>query len=100
MQIEHIELRKNLRISINMDISYSTAPQAEGGAAAEKKGTLLDVSGTGAGLMLNEPLGLNQTLRLDGYGEWDEPRDARVRWVRKANEHYRVGVEFVPARKP
>lgn len=97
MQIEHIELRKNLRISINMDISYSTANSA-GSDVAAKKGTLLDVSGGGAGLVLNEPLSLNQTLRLEGYGEWDQPRDARVRWVRKANEHYRVGVEFVPAK--
>lgn len=99
MQIEHIELRKNLRISINMDITYSTAPPAESGATAAKKGTLLDVSGNGAGLMLGEPLSLNQTLRLVGYGEWEEPRDARVRWVRKANEHYRVGVEFVPTKR-
>jgi c-di-GMP-binding flagellar brake protein YcgR len=92
VQIEHIELRKNLRISINMDITYSAAN------AADKKGTLLDVSGNGAGLMLEEPLSLNQTLRLEGYDEWDQPRDARVRWVRKANEHYRVGVEFIPAK--
>jgi c-di-GMP-binding flagellar brake protein YcgR len=96
VQIEHIELRKNLRISINMDITYSTASPAESAAAAERKGTLLDVSGNGAGLMLEEPLSLNQTLRLEGYDEWDQPRDARVRWVRKANEHYRVGVEFIP----
>lgn len=93
MQIEHIELRKNLRISINMDITYSTAANAGGGAAG-KTGTLLDVSGTGAGLILDEPLSLNQTLRLEGY-DWDQPRDAKVRWVRKANEHYRVGVEFI-----
>jgi c-di-GMP-binding flagellar brake protein YcgR len=92
MQIEHIELRKNLRISINMDISYSTADAAGTG----KTGTLVDVSGTGAGLMLGEPLSLNQTLRLEGYDDWDGPRDAAVRWVRKANEHYRVGVEFLP----
>lgn len=91
MQIEHIELRKNLRISINMDITYSTA---NGGDAA-RKGTLLDLSDDGAGLILNEPLGLNQRLRLDGYEEWGQPRDAAVRWVRKANEHYRVGVEFL-----
>jgi c-di-GMP-binding flagellar brake protein YcgR len=99
VQIEHIELRKNLRISVNMDISYSTASPVESGAAAGKKGTLLDVSGNGAGLMLGEPLTLNQTLRLEGYGEWEEPRDARVRWVRKANDHYRVGVEFIPAKR-
>ncbi|MCC6303179.1 MAG: PilZ domain-containing protein [Gammaproteobacteria bacterium] len=91
MHIEHIELRKNLRISINMDISYS-APNPAGQA---RKGTLLDVSNHGAGLILDEPLGLNQTLRLEGYDDWDRPRDARVRWVRKANEHYRVGVEFI-----
>jgi c-di-GMP-binding flagellar brake protein YcgR len=90
MQIEHIELRKNLRIRINMDINYSVAD------SAGKQGTLVDVSGTGAGLILGEPLSLNQTLRLEGYGEWDGPRDATVRWVRKANEHYRVGVEFLP----
>lgn len=97
MQIEHIELRKNLRISINMDITYSTATAA-GSDATAKKGTLLDVSGGGAGLVLDEPLSLNQTLRLEGYGDWEAPRDARVRWVRKANEHYRVGVEFVSAK--
>lgn len=90
MQIEHIELRKNLRISINMDITYSTA-----NAADAKKGTLLDISGNGAGLVLDEPLSLNQTLRLEGYGDWTQPRAAAVRWVRKANEHYRVGVEFL-----
>ncbi|MCC6207550.1 MAG: PilZ domain-containing protein [Gammaproteobacteria bacterium] len=94
MHIEHIELRKNLRISINMDISYSTA-NAVGSDATEKKGTLIDLSGNGAGLMLDEPLSLNQTLRLEGYGDWDHPRDAKVRWVRKANAHYRVGVEFL-----
>jgi c-di-GMP-binding flagellar brake protein YcgR len=97
VQIEHIELRKNLRISISMDITYSTAATAGGGVTG-KTGTLLDVSGTGAGLMLDEPLSLNQALRLEGYGDWDRPRDAKVRWVRKANEHYRVGVEFVPAK--
>lgn len=97
MQIEHIELRKNLRISIHMDITYSTA-NAAGSDVTAKKGTLLDVSGNGAGLVLNEPLSLNQPLRLEGYDEWDQPRDARVRWVRKANEHYRVGVEFIPAK--
>ncbi len=91
VQIEHIELRKNLRISINMDITYTTANAAGGG----KKGTLLDVSGNGAGLALEEPLSLNQTLRLEGYDDWAEPRDAKVRWVRKANEHYRIGVEFL-----
>ena len=74
-----------------MDITYTTANAAGGG----KKGTLLDVSGIGAGLVLDEPMSLNQTLRLEGYGEWDEPRDAKVRWVRKANEHYRIGVEFL-----
>jgi c-di-GMP-binding flagellar brake protein YcgR len=91
MQIEHIELRKNLRIRINMDINYSIAD-----TGADKKGTLVDVSGTGAGLMLGEPLSLNQAVRLEGYDEWDGPRDATVRWVRKANEHYRIGVEFLP----
>lgn len=92
MHIEHIELRKNLRISINMDISYSSPNPGDAGG---KSATLLDVSENGAGLVLDEPLNLNQTLRLEGYGEWEEPRDAKVRWVRKANEHYRVGVEFI-----
>lgn len=97
MQIEHIELRKNLRISINMDITYSIANLVErGDNAGGRKGTLLDLSDGGAGLMLNEPLSMNQMLRLEDYEQWEEPRNCRVRWVRKADDHYRVGVEFEP----
>lgn len=97
MRIEYIELRKDPRINTAVEVTYCTdAPAPNGGTAPPlHTGTLTDWGDGGAGLVLEQPFRLNETLRLlQGADGSNQPRNCTVRWVQKDRERYRVGVKF------
>lgn len=89
ISIEDIELRKELRTPRGVPASYALT------AGAQREAELIDVTGSGAGLLCDQPLGLNQRLSLHGSDE--TPRQARVRWVKKQQDRFRLGLAFDPA---
>lgn len=101
MRIEYIELRKEPRINTEVEITYFVQPldiqeeaAREGAGVSTGTGLLTNLGGSGAGLLLDQPFRPDQTLWLDGLGEPPGTRAATVRWVARAQERYRIGVEF------
>ena len=93
ISIEFIELRNEPRVFVEataVRIDHCGARSA----AAEMNGFLVDHAPGGAGLLLAHPLSPGRTLRLLVFGE-AYAREARVRWVRRMQSRYRVGVAFV-----
>jgi hypothetical protein len=89
ISIEDIELRKEARLPQGVPASYAL------GAGARREAELIDLTGTGAGLLCDQPLSLNQCLSL--HGPDAAPRQARVRWVAKQQDRFRLGLAFEPA---
>ena len=90
ISIEYIELRKELRVGSGASVGY-----VAGAGATRREAGLTDIAPGGAGLFLDRPLSPDQVLEIENL-EGGAHR-ARVRWIRKLQDGFRVGVQFEPA---
>ncbi len=91
------ELRKYPRINTALEINYSMDESSSGADAAENQliGTVTDLSKSGAGLLVDQPHRPDDLVRLEGVGGATKPLNSVVKWVRKSQGKYRIGVKFV-----
>lgn len=87
------ELRKYPRINTALEINYSTEELND--EPSQFVGTVTDLSKSGAGLLVNQAHRPNDRVCLEGVGGAKKPLSSVVKWVRKTQGKYRIGVKFV-----
>lgn len=94
------ELRKYPRINTALEINYFVDGSGEKEAVADTEqfiGTVTDLSKSGAGLLVEQAHRPDDHVRLEGVGGATKPLNSIVKWVRKTQGKYRIGVKFVRA---
>ncbi|MDR2876623.1 MAG: PilZ domain-containing protein [Chromatiales bacterium] len=89
ISVEYIELRTEMRRSLNSSASYAISPMSERSDA-----TLVDLTNNGAGLLLDQPVSPGRFLDLTVD---NAQHRARVRWIVRHQQGFRVGVSFEAA---
>ncbi len=87
------ELRKYPRINTALEINYSMDDASE--ASSPFVGTVTDLSKSGAGLLVDQVHRPDDIVCLEGVGGAKKPLNSVVKWVRKTQGKYRIGVKFV-----
>ncbi len=88
------ELRKYPRINTALEINYSL-DDASDVASNQFIGTVTDLSKSGAGLLVDQIHRPDDLVCLEGVGGAQKPLNSVVKWVRKTQGKYRIGVKFV-----
>ncbi len=97
MLVDQIERRSDPRIRTEIELEVSYRPHRDGSAANDLQGWLMEISGNGARLRLDEPHAPNTNLLVSGLPDHqDEAIVCSVRWIRKSSIDggYEVGVAF------
>ena len=91
------ELRKYPRINTALEINYSTDEPDDAAISASSQfiGTVTDLSKSGAGLLVDQAHRPDDLVCLEGVGGAKKPLNSVVKWVRKTQGKYRIGVKFV-----
>ncbi len=92
------ELRKYPRINTALEINYSMdeSSDATNDAASDQFiATVTDLSKSGAGLLVDQVHRPDDLVCLEGVGGAKKPLNSVVKWVRKTQGKYRIGVKFV-----
>lgn len=89
ISVEYIELRRAPRSGAQAPVGYRLA------AGPRHQAVLTDIAPGGAGLLLDRPLSPDQALEIDGLD--GGARRARVRWITKLRDGFRIGVQFEPS---
>lgn len=89
ISIEYVELRTEPRTGTQSPVTYSMAPVGE-----VRSATLVDLTGGGAGLLLDHPIPPGRLLDIELNAA---SRRARVRWIARQQNGFRVGVSFEAA---
>jgi len=89
------ELRKYPRINTALEVNYSVDETSNAEAAQKFIGTVTDLSKSGAGLLVDQAHRPDDVVLLEGVGGAKKPLNSVVKWVRKTQGKYRVGVKFV-----
>lgn len=89
------ELRKYPRINTALEINYSIDESSSADDTQKFIGTVTDLSKSGAGLLVDQAHRPDDVVRLEGVGGSKKPLNSVVKWVRKTQGKYRVGVKFV-----
>lgn len=88
-----IERRKEPRTNQQLTISCRIN-SGNGSEGAMLMGRMRDLGTGGAGLQLAKPLRISEALRLDGLPHPDKERHCNVKWIRKTQNEYQIGVQF------
>jgi len=88
------ELRKYPRINTALEINYSM-DDASDIDPNQFIGTVTDLSKSGAGLLVEQVHRPDDLVCLEGVGGAQKPLNSVVKWVRKTQGKYRIGVKFV-----
>lgn len=88
------ELRKYPRINTALEINYSL-DDASDVAPNQFIGTVTDLSKSGAGLLVDQAHRPDDLVCLEGVGGAQKPLNSVVKWVRKTQGKYRIGVKFI-----
>jgi len=93
------ELRKYPRINTALEINYSMDESSDSDAPSATSsqfiGTVTDLSKSGAGLLVDQVHRPDDLVCLEGVGGAKKPLNSVVKWVRKSQGKYRIGVKFV-----
>ncbi len=91
------ELRKYPRINTALEINYSLddTNDIENAVTTPLIGTVTDLSKSGAGLLVDQVHRPDDLVCLEGIGGATKPLNSVVKWVRKTQGKYRIGVKFV-----
>lgn len=92
------ELRKYPRINTALEINYFADESGDLKSDATDHqfiGTVTDLSKSGAGLLVDQPHRPDDIVRLEKVGGATKPLNSVVKWVRKTQGKYRIGVKFV-----
>jgi len=87
------ELRKYPRINTALEINYSMDESSD--TPNQFIGTVTDLSKSGAGLLVDQAHRPDDRVCLEGVGGAKKPLSSIVKWVRKTQGKYRIGVKFV-----
>ena len=88
------ELRKYPRINTALEINYTMDDDANP-TTDQFIGTVTDLSKSGAGLLVDQVHRPDDLVCLEGVGGAEKPLNSVVKWVRKTQGKYRIGVKFV-----
>ena len=87
ISVEYIEFRAAQRQGISTPVSCVLAR-----SGVRHDGTAVDLTNGGVGVVLPCPLTPDETVEIEGLETG--PRRGRVRWIRKAQDGYRIGLSF------
>ncbi|MCF6325156.1 MAG: PilZ domain-containing protein [Gammaproteobacteria bacterium] len=87
------ELRKYPRINTALEINYSIDDSTD--MPSQFVGTVTDLSKSGAGLLVDHAHRPDDRVSLEGVGGARKPLSSVVKWVRKTQGKYRIGVKFI-----